>query len=157
MNRIIRVEERGWAHEPDQRHAELIVQALGLEDANPVKTPGEEGRKGVDEEEDREFGKQEAREFRGIAARANYLAQDRIDIQYAVKELSRGMARPNGADLRRAKRLGRYLLGKARVVTEYQWQSHVEKSKDTLTATGPAAREQPSPLPAAFSCGADTS
>ena len=102
------------------------MQALGLEGSNPVKTPGEAGRKG-DEAENQELGKREAREFRGIAARATYLAQDRIDMQYAVKELSRGMAKPSEADMRRAKRLGRYLVGKARVVTEYPWQSPTEK------------------------------
>ena len=37
------------------------------------------------------------------------------------------MANPSAADLSRAKRLGRYLVGRTRVVTEYQWQSPTEK------------------------------
>ena len=32
--------------------------------------------------------------FRGIAARANYLAGDRPDVQYAAKEVCRAMAAP---------------------------------------------------------------
>ena len=36
--------------------------------------------------------------YRAIAARANYLSQDRSDIQFAVKELSRKMSNPNELD-----------------------------------------------------------
>ena len=32
--------------------------------------------------------------FRGIAARANYLAADRIDLQYSAKEVCRFMSSP---------------------------------------------------------------
>ena len=31
LNRTIRITEQGWEYEPDQRHAELIVEELGLE------------------------------------------------------------------------------------------------------------------------------
>ena len=67
-----------------------------------------------------------ASKYRAIVARANYLAQDRTDIQFAVKELSRGMSNPTARDLRRAKRLGRYLIGKPRVVNKYNYQSYVQ-------------------------------
>ena len=33
--------------------------------------------------------------YRAVTARALYLSQDRSDIQYAVKELSRNMSAPN--------------------------------------------------------------
>ena len=42
-----------------------------------------------------ELNTKEAREFRGLAARANYLAQDRPDIQYAAKEACRGHGQPH--------------------------------------------------------------
>ncbi len=40
------------------------------------------------------------RQFRGVAARANYLALDRPDIQYAVKEVCRvyGTAKEGGQE-----------------------------------------------------------
>ena len=41
LNRVIRWIEQGWEMEPDQRHVDLIVQELGLNDAKPVSTPGE--------------------------------------------------------------------------------------------------------------------
>ena len=35
--------------EPDQRHADLIVQEMGMKDAKPVSTPGEKSEKDGDE------------------------------------------------------------------------------------------------------------
>ena len=60
----------------------------------------------------------EASQYRAVAARANYLALDRLDIQYATKECCRGMAQPQVRHLSMLKRLARYLLGKPNVV----WQ-----------------------------------
>ena len=51
LNRVIRRTEQGWEYEPDQRHAEIIIGALGLEDARGVSTPGEE-EKAWEEEDD---------------------------------------------------------------------------------------------------------
>ena len=41
LNRMIRITDEGWEHEPDQRHAELIISGLRLEGAKAVGTPGE--------------------------------------------------------------------------------------------------------------------
>ena len=49
---------------------------------------------------------------RALVARANYISQDRTDIMYATKELSRGMSRPTVGNLKSLKRLARYLKGK---------------------------------------------
>ena len=48
-----------------------------------------------------------------------------MDIQYAVKELSRSMANPTEGDMKKAKRWGRCLCGKPRVLTKYLWQEPV--------------------------------
>ena len=64
-----------------------------------------------------------AREYRALAARSNYLAADRMDIQFAVKEMCRGMSAPTFGDRRKLKRLGRYLKGKPRLISEFGWQS----------------------------------
>ena len=61
--------------------------------------------------------------YRGLAARANYLAQDRLDIQYAVKEIALRMSSPKDGDMALLKRLGRYLIGAPRAVYTYSWQS----------------------------------
>ena len=46
LNRVVRVTANGWEYEADQRHADLIIKELGLEEAKPAAAPGskEEGR-----------------------------------------------------------------------------------------------------------------
>ena len=48
LNRIIRCTEAGWEIEADPRHAELVVEQLGIEDKG-VGTPGISG---IEEEDD---------------------------------------------------------------------------------------------------------
>ena len=50
---------------------------------------------------------------------AAYLAQDRPDIQFAVKELARSMATPDELAWQALKRLGRYLVYRPRLVLTY--------------------------------------
>ena len=100
------------------------------EEASQVKAGGEHdlskelaGVAGEADVEDKELLKEDASQFRALAARANYLAQDRPDIQFAVKEVARRMARPTTADWSLLKRLARYLVVAPRSVTHYYWQA----------------------------------
>jgi len=63
-----------------------------------------------------------ATQYRATAARANYLALDRPDMAFAVKELTRSMANPTTYDVTNLKRLARYLKGAPRAVMTYEWQ-----------------------------------
>ncbi len=42
--------------------------------------------------------------FRAVAARGNYLGQDRMDMQFAAKEISRSMSKPVEQDWKSAKK-----------------------------------------------------
>ena len=64
----------------------------------------------------------EATAFRALAARCNYLAQDRADIAYSAKELCREFAVPNKRSYEKLKRLVRYLAGQPRLVHHYPFQ-----------------------------------
>ena len=61
----------------------------------------------------------EATKFRQLIARCNFMSQDRPDVQYAVKEIARGMANPRLQDWERLIRLGKYSAGKPRYVIVY--------------------------------------
>ena len=63
-----------------------------------------------------------AQEYRALVARLNYLAMDRADIQYSVKEVCRAMSKPTVGDKRKLKRIARYLVGRPRAVWKYPWQ-----------------------------------
>ena len=69
--------------------------------------------------------------YRALAARANYLSQDRVDIGFVVKELCRNMSKPRQSDWDRLKRLGRYLIDKTRIVNDF----HYQEAPDTICVT----------------------
>ena len=95
LNRILAWTELGVTYEADQRHAEIIVRELGLEGAKAVMTPGSredvEGQQKLNEKDNELLPPAEATRYRGLAARLNYLAQDRFELLYAAKECSRRM------------------------------------------------------------------
>ena len=122
LNRVVRWTPDGWEIEPDQRHVDLIIKELGLNDARPVSTPGESESRDEEAECSKLLSTEDASRFRGLAARANYLASDRTNLMYSVKEICRHMATPTAGALKKLKRLGRYLLGNARMTARYEWQ-----------------------------------
>ena len=64
--------------------------------------------------------------YRRIAARANFLAQDRMDIAFATKEATRRMTPPAKDDWNKLVRIGRYFVRYPRVVNSYKYQNESE-------------------------------
>ena len=127
LNRIVRAGDAGWELEADPRHAELLIQQMEMETSKGVVTPGvdqDDAEAGEDEELS---DKGEIKKFRGVAARANYLAQDRPDIAFAAKEVCREMAKPTAGSWRRAKRLVRYLARRPRMVSFFDFQDDLRE------------------------------
>jgi hypothetical protein len=84
LNRVVRRTSAGFELEADLRHAELIVEQLGLQDAKDVSPPGVDlpavgggDAQGAEEQEEEGLPPAEATQYRGIAARCNYLQPDR--------------------------------------------------------------------------------
>ena len=120
---MIRVTKEGWEYEADQRHADLMIQEIGASKLSVLSHPGGDRKVIEEEEQSEELQGKEATRFRAVAARANYLAADRPDIQYVVKEVCRRMAKPVRSDWQKLVRLARYLKGAPRLVWEYCWQA----------------------------------
>ena len=127
LNRVLRVTDEGWEYEADQRHAELIVEGMNLKEANGVKAPCEDEKPWEEEDNNIPIPTKDAYHFRGLAARANYLAQDRADIQYAAKEICRGMAQPTKGHVKKLRRLARYLIGAPRVIWKFRYQGDCDQ------------------------------
>ena len=108
LNRVVEWGPDGIRYEADQRHAEIIVRDLEIPaNTKRVNTPSvAQVHKNVQALTPREAGT-----YRAIVARANYLAQDRADIAYTVKELCRNMSAPRACDWEALRRLGRYFKG----------------------------------------------
>ena len=123
LNRVARRTADGYEWEADQRHAELRIASADLnQDSRPLSNPGRKLTSKECDQEPEPLSAQAASEFRARAARANFLASDRPDIAFAVKELCRGMSTPAAHDAEALKRLSRYLLGRPRLILHFGWQ-----------------------------------
>ena len=122
LNRILEWTSEGLVYEADQRHAEIIVQQLGLDKSNgTLSTPGVKTK--IDEEEDEDLESHKATLFRGLVARANVVAADRSDIQFAVKELAKNMSNPKKSSWSALERLGKYLKRRPRFAIMFRYQA----------------------------------
>ncbi|CAK0789057.1 unnamed protein product, partial [Prorocentrum cordatum] len=101
--------DEGIFVQPHEKHALNIITELGLQGANPVKTP-DLGSEEVLEHSPPLVDTQIAW-YRSCVGSGLYLAQDRTDIQRAVGMLASDQAAPTGLSWKRLLRLGRYLVG----------------------------------------------
>lgn len=111
-------------YEADPRLAEILRRELGLKDKRPVATPGinttvKEG------EEDPHLDQEASTKYCQLITRCNFIAQDRPDVQYAVKEAARGMTSPKRSDREKLLRIGKNLLGTPRYVITFPAQKDV--------------------------------
>ena len=121
--------------EPDARHCELIIRALGLN--RNSKTISKPGVKVNDNEYEKrklepKLVGNEVKLYRSAVMRASFLAQDRADLGEAVKSLAQGMANPTRAHMSDLKMLGRYLVGKPHVGLVYKQQKMPKELKITV-------------------------
>ena len=124
LNRILRWTDQGVEYESDQIHSDLIIDQMEVSNCLPVSTPCctdseyDEAKRG----ESGWLESAEATAYRALAARLNYLALDRPDVQYPAKEIAKHMANPTNMDWLKLKRVARYLAGAPRYVQRYKWQ-----------------------------------
>ena len=94
---------------PDPRHAEVLVAQAGLDGKSKgVVTPGEKAS--ITDEMLLPMPEEEQAAYRSQAMRLGYLSLDRPDLQFAAKELARGLARPQRRHGTALRRVARYLL-----------------------------------------------
>ena len=122
LNRVIRATQDGWEYEPDQRHADIIIEAMGMKEAKGVSTPTEDEKAWEEKCNDEELDAEKATKFKKVGATANCLAQDRPAIMYCVKEICRQVSKPTVRGWKQLKRLARYLLAHPRTLLQYHWQ-----------------------------------
>ena len=148
LKQIFRYTESGIELEADPRHAELVIKELGLENAKASRVPGNKTTDENLEAQDRDswwqpkvseadteaetLDAESARRYRAVAARLNYLAVDRPDIQHEVKKAARAMSSPCSHHWQQLSKIGKYLLGRPRLIFKFPWQ---DESKMVTTYT----------------------
>ena len=95
LSRVISWTGSAIEYEADPRHAE-IVMAL-VKDGRTSAITG--SKSSINRDSSRELSASECTQYRAATARCNFLAIDRPDIQFAVKEVSRFMSSPRVCDL----------------------------------------------------------
>ena len=140
LNRIVTLGHDGDGRkfvqiEPDARHTELILRALGLTKASkPISKPGVKVTDA--EHEKRKLEPKlvggEVKVYRSAVMRASFLAQDRADLGEAVKSLAQGMSSPTRAHMADLKILGRYLVGKPHLALVFKQQRMPKELKITV-------------------------
>ena len=113
----------GTVYHCDKDVVELVDENVSIDDLlQPCDVVGAASEVESQDHSDEELCPAEATKFRAIAARLNYMAVDRVDIQYAVKEVARHMSTPTQAGWQKLVKIGRYLIGRPRLVSEFKWQ-----------------------------------
>ena len=97
----------GISYEADPRHAEIVIDELGLKDAKGVVTPGTTEDGATKDNNEKQLDDHHPSKYRAIVARLNYLTSDRPDISLSVKEFARSMSSPSEGGQEKLKRLGR--------------------------------------------------
>jgi hypothetical protein len=88
--------------------------------------PEDESKGGMEEEPDEDLTVAEAKAYRMLAARLNYMAQDNPLIQYTAKEVCKAMSNPKVQDFHKVKKAIRFLKGLESVKWHFCFQTEAE-------------------------------
>ena len=122
--RVIRcAPDAGWEPEADTKHVKTLLQWFECEDARDSPVPGSKDARRLLEQETETDGtttvldQEERAEYRKHVGLMQYIANDRFDLKYAVKEVRRDAAQPTVVSRRMLKKIVRYLRSVPRAVT----------------------------------------
>ena len=128
LGRQISVKSWGLQIQGDNRLAKGFLEEFETK-SRQVETPGAK----EDSESTGDYmNPAEAARFRRGAAKLNYMAQDRADLAFASKEVSRHMAKPEKGDMKKLLRVIGYLRQFPSWVCSYPWQ---EPPRDLVVFT----------------------
>ena len=108
--------DKSIEYECDQRQVEELVAEWRLDGSTAVATPGLEDTSNELGGDDTNLPDQLKAALEGAAARGNYLASDRLDVQLACKQVCRWVSRPDIHACKALKWICRYLVRSQRSV-----------------------------------------
>jgi hypothetical protein len=108
LGRTIRLTSEGYVIEGSGKIVNAFLEELGVTQCKYTPTPAIKLSQREIEQSELLDGPGH-RKFRSILGKLLYVAHDRPDLQYAVKEAARACSAPREVDVQRVKRIGRYL------------------------------------------------
>ena len=122
LNRTIIWSKQGFALLPDSRHIVNVSNLLKLQGVKPSPTPGSKATGKGSRTALEDLTREESQVYRSCCGILQYLAMDRVDIQYMVKVLAKDSSCPKEVSMARLRRLARYLCGTAHYGMEFKYQ-----------------------------------
>ena len=110
LERLLIKTERGFQVKPVAKLFDSELSSAGLENCNPVHSPGVRSETGVSLEKPL-LGRAEYSLYRTIVGKLMFIAAERPDIQFCVKECARRVQSTSAPDMQRAQGICRYLMG----------------------------------------------
>ena len=107
----------GWHVELDQRYVKSLLDAMAMNHCKSMATLGSKGQEGNNATE--KLDATEHREFRSGAGICQYVTEQRFDIAFSTKKITREAAGPTTASKTKLKRIARYLEGRRRCVLNF--------------------------------------
>ena len=109
LGRLLVKTEGGFLVKPLAKLFDSLLSCAGLENCNPVHSPGVRSEPRVPVEKPL-LGPAEHSLYRTIVGKSMFLAAERPDIQFCVKECATRVQSPAARDMQRAKHICRYLM-----------------------------------------------
>ncbi len=101
----------------NQELIDSVVNLMGVKGGKVMKVPGSTGSRPETDVLEL-LSKEEHTLYRMVVGKLLYIAPERPDMQYAVKERSRSLSAPTQEDFKELKKLARYLAGTMDAVLE---------------------------------------
>ena len=100
LGRTVRWTSEGLPWEADLKHRKIVMDYFGFDESTRVLGHnGDKEDRNDDPDDEVEMDSKSATEFRGLAARLNYMSQDCPDLQCPIKQCSRDVANPEWGSL----------------------------------------------------------
>ena len=125
LGRVVEWNANGITWEADPRHAELMRKSFGVT-SRSVTSPGVSDKL-TDIEGEVPIDKGASDRYRAKTMRAQFLSNDRPDVQIECGDLARKMHQPSNLDETGLKRLARFLGVRPRLVWLFKWQKRVTR------------------------------
>ena len=131
------VPDAAWELEADTKHVKTLLQWFECEDARDSPVPGsKDARRPLEQETEADgtttvLDQEERAECRKHVGLLQYIANDRFDLKYAVKEVRRDAAQSTVVSRRMLKKIVRYLRSVPRAVLCFGWSER----GDTVVVT----------------------
>ena len=115
--------EISWSQKGFTWYREILIKGFGLSGAKGVDSPASKDCGKSDRDAESELSSEEASAtFRKLAGTTLYLSLDRPTIQFAVNDITSGMAKPLRLHMHRLRRLGRYLMKHPSETWNFEYQ-----------------------------------